>query len=143
MIATDNYPAPVFVHHFYGEFPEQLISSRTQNLVPCSDMAGEIVAIGEAVTGWKTGDRICANFTRDHVYGDIDGDISQTTLGGPVQGVLTQYRVLPAHVRSSYDVHTRRPMTYSHSCVSRNIFPMRKPRRSRSSNTALFSFDSR
>ncbi|KAF8884874.1 hypothetical protein CPB85DRAFT_1396885 [Mucidula mucida] len=80
MIATDNYPAPV-----------------TQNLVPCSDMAGEIVAIGEAVTGWKTGDRICANFTRDHVYGDIDGDISQTTLGGPVQGLLTQYRVLPAH----------------------------------------------
>ncbi|KAF8897949.1 hypothetical protein CPB85DRAFT_1229322 [Mucidula mucida] len=68
-----------------------------QNLVPCSDMAGEILAVGEAVTGWKAGDRVCANFTLDHIHGDLDGDIMATALGGFVHGVLTQYRAFPAH----------------------------------------------
>ncbi|KAF9001215.1 hypothetical protein BDZ89DRAFT_1082013 [Hymenopellis radicata] len=48
------------------------------NLVPCSDMAGEILAVGNVVTKWKVGDR--------------------SALGGSTQGVLTQYRAFPAHV---------------------------------------------
>lgn len=31
-----------------------------ENPVPCSDCAGQIVAVGDNVAGWKTGDRVCA-----------------------------------------------------------------------------------
>ncbi|KAF9465608.1 hypothetical protein BDZ94DRAFT_1306955 [Collybia nuda] len=48
------------------------------DLVPCSDMAGEVVAIGGDVKGWKKGDRVCANFITEHLYGDLDPNIQQT-----------------------------------------------------------------
>lgn len=61
-------------------------------------MAGEIVAIGEEVKGWKQGNRVCANFTIDHIYGDLNPAIQRTALGGAIHGVLTEYRIFPAHV---------------------------------------------
>lgn len=75
-----------------------LISSVADNLVPCSDMAGEIVAAGEDVKGWRIGDRVCANFSLDHIYGDTNPAIRDTALGGHVHGVLTEFRTFPAHV---------------------------------------------
>lgn len=48
------------------------------NLVPCSDMAGEIVAAGDDVKGWKVGDRVCANFALDHIHGDVTPAIQGT-----------------------------------------------------------------
>jgi NADPH:quinone reductase-like Zn-dependent oxidoreductase len=33
-----------------------------ENVVPGSDMAGTIVAVGDGVQNWKQGDRVCANF---------------------------------------------------------------------------------
>lgn len=38
---------------------------KVENLVPLSDGAGEIVAIGEGVGSWKVGDRVCVSFFRD------------------------------------------------------------------------------
>ncbi|PPQ79521.1 hypothetical protein CVT25_003403 [Psilocybe cyanescens] len=67
------------------------------NLVPLSDMAGEVLAVGEDVTGWKKGDRVCANFATDHIHGRTTPAIQQTALGGQAHGVLTQYRTFPAH----------------------------------------------
>ncbi len=72
--------------------------SSPDDLVPCSDMAGEIIAVGDSVSGWQVGDRVCANFALDHVYGDVTPAIGLTALGGFVHGVLTQYRTFPAHV---------------------------------------------
>ncbi|KAL0580439.1 hypothetical protein V5O48_001592 [Marasmius crinis-equi] len=66
-------------------------------LVPCSDSAGEIVAVGEDVKGWKKGDRVCANFNADHIAGDLTYEISRTGHGGQVHGVLTQYKVFQPH----------------------------------------------
>ncbi|KAF9484186.1 NAD(P)-binding protein [Pholiota conissans] len=66
-------------------------------VVPCSDMAGEVVGVGEDVTGWKKGDRVCANFSTDHIYGDTTEDIIATSMGGQSPGVLTQFRNFPAH----------------------------------------------
>lgn len=74
-------------------------SSVPKDLVPGSDMAGEILAIGEDVTGWKVGDRVCANFCSGHIYGATTTTIQNTALGGAVHGVLTQYRSFPANVR--------------------------------------------
>lgn len=77
-----------------------LISYSAQDsLVPCSDMAGEIVAVGEDVKGWKVNDRVCANFATDHIHGPATPESQATALGGAIDGVLTQYRTFPAHVR--------------------------------------------
>ncbi|KAF5363261.1 hypothetical protein D9756_000223 [Leucocoprinus leucothites] len=67
------------------------------NLVPCSDMAGEVVALGEGVKEWKVGDRVCANFVADHVYGDTNYEIQQSSMGGQAHGTLTQYRAFASH----------------------------------------------
>ncbi|KAI8990390.1 NAD-P-binding protein [Trametes punicea] len=60
-------------------------------------MAGEIIALGEEVKGWKVGDRVCSNFATDHIYGDPTEESKATGLGAPIDGVLTEYKVLPAH----------------------------------------------
>lgn len=72
------------------------------NLVPLSDCAGEVLAVGEDVTGWKKGDRVCSNFATDHIHGRTTPAIQATSLGGQAHGVLTQYRIFPAHVCSIY-----------------------------------------
>ncbi|EIM82292.1 NAD-P-binding protein [Stereum hirsutum FP-91666 SS1] len=59
--------------------------------VLCSDMAGEVVEVGEGVREWRKGDRVTANFDQSNLYG-IEGRWDQH-LGGPIDGVLQQYRV--------------------------------------------------
>ncbi|PIL25837.1 hypothetical protein GSI_11590 [Ganoderma sinense ZZ0214-1] len=67
------------------------------NVVPGSDMAGEIVAVGAAVAGWQVGERVMPNFSLGHVFGEPTVEGGKTALGGPVDGVLTEYKVVPAH----------------------------------------------
>ncbi|TEB19836.1 GroES-like protein [Coprinellus micaceus] len=69
----------------------------TENFVPCSDLAGEVISIGSSVTEWKVGDRVTSNFCTDHIYGDHTNETGKSALGGGQDGVLTQYRVLPSH----------------------------------------------
>lgn len=70
-------------------------------------MAGEIIALGEGVTGWKVGDRVSANLVTDHLDGDSNVAIQQTSMGGQAHGVLTQYRAFAAHVclNSEQQIH--------------------------------------
>ncbi|KAJ7091020.1 hypothetical protein C8R44DRAFT_579381, partial [Mycena epipterygia] len=67
------------------------------NLVPCSDMSGEVIAVGAEVKQWKIGDRVSANFMLDKLHEELTPEISATSLGGAVDGVLTEYRSFPAH----------------------------------------------
>ncbi|EMD30916.1 hypothetical protein CERSUDRAFT_120256 [Gelatoporia subvermispora B] len=76
-----------------GQYP----LGQKENPVPGSDMAGEIVAVGDAVKDWAVGDRVCANFATDHIFGDVNAEIKATGLGAPIDGVLTEYKILPAH----------------------------------------------
>ncbi|PCH34501.1 NAD(P)-binding protein [Wolfiporia cocos MD-104 SS10] len=76
-----------------GQYP----LGQKENPVPGSDMAGEVIAVGDDVKGWKVGDRVCANFALDHIFGDVTDEIKATGLGAPVDGVLTEYRLFPAH----------------------------------------------
>jgi NADPH:quinone reductase-like Zn-dependent oxidoreductase len=62
-------------------------------------MAGEVIAVGDGVKGWKTGDRVCANFMLDKLHDEQNAEIGATALGGATHGVLTEYRTFPAHVR--------------------------------------------
>jgi len=60
-------------------------------LVPLSDGAGEVVEVGESVTKWKIGDRVCPIFMQSWIDGDIDFQKARTTLGGDFDGVLREF----------------------------------------------------
>lgn len=75
------------------------LSNVKPNFVPCSDMAGEVIAVGEDVKDWKAGDRVCANFFLEKLNDEQTPETDGSALGGPVDGVLIEYRTFPAHVR--------------------------------------------
>jgi len=60
-------------------------------LVPFSDGAGEVVGVGEGVTSWKVGDRVCPIFMQGWIDGELDYARSKTTLGHDLDGCLRQY----------------------------------------------------
>jgi len=70
-----------------------------ENVIPVSDMAGEIIAIGEGVKPehFKVGDRVSANFTQDHIDGDLTPETRGTALGGSLDGVLAEFQTFPAY----------------------------------------------
>jgi NADPH:quinone reductase-like Zn-dependent oxidoreductase len=60
--------------------------------VPFSDGAGEVVAVGEGVTRWKEGDRVCPIFTQGWLEGPPTTEKNRTALGaGDLDGVLREY----------------------------------------------------
>lgn len=65
------------------------------NVVPCSDLSGEVEAVGGQVDGFKRGDKVIASFDLATQYGTIkDWDHG---LGGPTDGVLRQFISLPSN----------------------------------------------
>jgi NADPH:quinone reductase-like Zn-dependent oxidoreductase len=65
--------------------------------VPCSDGAGEIVALGEGVSEWKTGDRVAGIFFQEWIDGRFDLAYHEAALGGSAPGMLADFVVLQAH----------------------------------------------
>lgn len=63
-----------------------------QDLVPLSDGAGEVVALGAGVSRFKVGDRVCGTFFRNYVDGP-PSKADRPALGSPVDGVLAEYVV--------------------------------------------------
>jgi NADPH:quinone reductase-like Zn-dependent oxidoreductase len=77
-IASSQYPFPV-----------------KENVVPLSDAVGEVIERGSAVRGLETGDVVLGSFDPTVLYGpQMTWNHGQ---GGPVDGVLRQYIVLPAN----------------------------------------------
>ncbi|KAM0270410.1 hypothetical protein ACHAQH_009468 [Verticillium albo-atrum] len=64
-------------------------------LVPCSDMCGKVVAIGEGAH-WAVGDRVLSTFNQAHLTGQIKAPIMASGLGLPLEGVLQTHRVFPS-----------------------------------------------
>ncbi|RKU44502.1 hypothetical protein DL546_005390 [Coniochaeta pulveracea] len=76
-IASGFYPFPV-----------------KEDVVPCSDLAGDVVSVGSEVKDIQKGDKVIVNFDLKTLSGNIVG--WSASQGGPVDGVLRQHVSVPS-----------------------------------------------
>lgn len=69
--------------------------NRTCPVIPLSDGAGEVVEVGDRVSRWKPGNRVSPIFVRDWLSGPPTEESLRTSLGGGIDGVLTESGVFP------------------------------------------------
>src|SRR5271170_6056146 len=75
-------------------------------IVPLSDGAGEVVAIGAGVTRVKVGDKVAGCFFQRWPGGEPSQNVQASALGGSIDGMLAEYAILeedgvvkiPAHL---------------------------------------------
>jgi NADPH:quinone reductase-like Zn-dependent oxidoreductase len=65
-------------------------------LIPFSDGAGEVAAVGAGVTRVRAGDRVCPLFFQSWLAGDVGAKSRAAALGGSVPGVLQEEMLLSA-----------------------------------------------
>lgn len=75
-IVAGTYPLPVM-----------------ENVIPCSDAAGEVIEVGSSVMNIKPGDHVVANFDISNLYGTSQGHLHAH--GGSIDGFLREYVTLP------------------------------------------------
>ena len=97
MLASSlNYRDIVVLDRGYGSY------TGTLPLVPVSDGVGEVVEVGAGVTRARVGDRVCPMFFPRWISGDASLERLTQSLGGPLDGTMSDYMVLPedgvAHV---------------------------------------------
>ena len=63
----------------------------TDPRIPNSDGAGIVEEIGEGVTAFKKGDRVVGTFFQNWLSGPIHDGVMESALGGPIDGVLSEY----------------------------------------------------
>ena len=64
------------------------------NLIPLSDGAGEVDAVGPGVTRWSPGDRVAGIFMQRWLDGGITPEGAASALGGALDGMLAEAVVL-------------------------------------------------
>jgi len=62
-----------------------------ENVVPLSDGAGDVIAVGDGVQRVKVGDRVAGNFFQRWYAGEPGPDTHLSALGGGIDGALAQY----------------------------------------------------
>jgi NADPH:quinone reductase-like Zn-dependent oxidoreductase len=65
-------------------------------LIPFSDGAGIVEAVGDGVSGVKAGDKVCPLFFQSWLTGPITAESRNAALGGSVPGVLQEHMLLAA-----------------------------------------------
>jgi len=87
--ASVNYRDLVMTQRGYGRHSGEL------PLVPLSDGAGTVAEIGAGVTRVKPGDLVCPTFAQTWISGALREDYRPGMLGGPLDGVMQEFMVLP------------------------------------------------
>lgn len=62
-------------------------------VVPLSDGAGEVVAVGADCSRFAAGDRVAGIFMQSWIGGDMEDSDAASALGGAIDGVLSEYRL--------------------------------------------------
>lgn len=62
--------------------------------IPCSDGAGAVEAVGDGVSQWKPGDRVCGIFMQNWIEGQPTPAKIKGALGGDIDGMLAESVVL-------------------------------------------------
>jgi len=88
--ASLNYRDWLLIQGGYGKTAGSL------PLIPVSDCAGKIAALGPGVTGWSVGDRVIPAFFQDWPAGQPSVAALGSSLGGPRDGALADYMVAAA-----------------------------------------------
>src|ERR1700677_4999567 len=65
-----------------------------ENIIPLSDGAGEVVAVGPGVVRVKVGDRVASCFFQRWFGGESTAEVHASALGGGIDGMLADYAVL-------------------------------------------------
>ncbi|MEQ1922485.1 MAG: NAD(P)-dependent alcohol dehydrogenase [Pyrinomonadaceae bacterium] len=90
----------VKLHAASLNYREVMVVSGTYNprmklpAIPFSDGAGEVSEIGEGVSKWNVGDRVCSTVISGWINGGPTAETAKTAIGaGGSDGVLSEYRV--------------------------------------------------
>lgn len=62
--------------------------------VPCSDGAGDVIAVGDGVSRVKVGDRVAGIFMQSWLAGDVSEQVARSTLGGDLDGTMAEHVLL-------------------------------------------------
>lgn len=95
--ASLNYRDLLTVIGYGGGYPLPLI--------PFSDGAGEVAAVGAGVTRVSVGDKVCPLFFQSWLSGPVTAESRNKPLGGPLSGVLQQKMLLNADGVSKFPAH--------------------------------------
>ncbi len=85
----------------HGKYPAAI----KPDVIPLSDGAGDVIAVGSDVTAVKVGDRVTGSVFPDWIAGPLTQEIFDRSLGGPIDGMLSDYVVLPERAVILYPEH--------------------------------------
>jgi NADPH:quinone reductase-like Zn-dependent oxidoreductase len=88
--ASLNYRDTLTVVGGYGS------RQKREQLIPLSDGAGEVAAVGVGAEPWRAGDRVIGCLMPNWLGGELSEEKSMASLGGSVDGCAVEYRVFPA-----------------------------------------------